>query len=144
MNKIVIPVFIMLTIAFYACKKNVEDSHPQQLNTLSIRKQIIMKDSWIFRDIDYNGMSVFGSTKDCDKDDVYYFNSNDSAVINEGKTKCDPNSPQVNYSTWKFLDDETRLIFLGDTLDIDVLSSDSLKYSLPAPGGRLAFFYSRK
>lgn len=69
----------------------------------------------------------------CELDDLHTFQSNGVYEIDAGATKCDPNSPQIYYtSIWSFINNETKLIkpwgpqMPADTLEVVSISNSTL------------------
>ncbi|GAA4501904.1 hypothetical protein GCM10023172_24430 [Hymenobacter ginsengisoli] len=70
--------------------------------------------------------------QDCDKDDFYKFNTDKTAIVDAGPTKCSPSDPQTESGTWAFNSNETKLTLMlpnsalnGDA-DIKELSATTL------------------
>jgi len=56
----------------------------------------------------------YANMEPCEKDDSFSFNSDGSASIDEGASKCDPDDPQTETGTWSFNSDETLLTIIAD------------------------------
>jgi len=68
----------------------------------------------------------------CEKDNLTKFETDGTFETMEGATKCNPNDPQViTTGNWQFLNNETKLFYEGDELDIVLLSPVNmiLKYN---------------
>ena len=57
----------------------------------------------------------------CSQDDIWRFETNGIATIDDGAIKCDPADPQTDTSTWAFYDSETKIIFDAG-LDSDTIN----------------------
>jgi len=106
------------SIIFNSCKKDEGDSGTNATNILG---------TWTASDIIIDGQSFWPLMEACSKDDKIIFQSGGSAVFDEGATKCDPNDPQTETTSWKFIDNDTKLVLDGDTGTIILLNSNSLK-----------------
>jgi len=81
---------------------------------------------------------LFADMEACEKDDFMTFGTDGKGAEDEGATKCDPADDQTTSGTWKFYENETKLIITvdddADTADIIELTETTLKlkYSEPA------------
>lgn len=62
---------------------------------------------------------VYAQLGDCQKDNTFQFNSDGTAVSDEGATKCGSNDPQQTTGTWAFAQNETHIIVAGIGYDFD-------------------------
>jgi hypothetical protein len=46
----------------------------------------------------------------CQRDDLFIFSKDGTLIIDEGSTKCDPDDPQQESSTWSFQNNESRIV----------------------------------
>ncbi|NVO30888.1 lipocalin family protein [Hymenobacter lapidiphilus] len=76
----------------------------------------------------------FARTAPCDKDDFYQFKADKTFVLDEGATRCSPNSPQTNVSGWDINADGTILLLLemkgatsAELYEIKELTNDKLR-----------------
>lgn len=116
-NKIVMIVAVA-AIAFSACKKDDDDS--------STKSEMILG-NWSPTDILLNGTSLWELMDDCDKDDTYTFKADGSTLYDQGAQKCDPDDDQTEIDVYKLLENDTKILFEGDTLDILTLTNSVLK-----------------
>lgn len=71
-------------------------------------------------------------TTSCEKDNLTQFDPDGTFEMTEGATRCNPSDPQVISSgNWQFLNNETRIFFEGDELEIVQLTPAKmvLKYN---------------
>lgn len=106
-----------------ACKKK-DDNSPGSMS----RKDMLKSHPWIATDVLLNGSSIWNSiVQDCGKDDIYTFKDNDSMYADQGDTMCSPGNPQVSVQMWKLLDNDTKMIFYVDTVDVLEISPNKLR-----------------
>ena len=65
----------------------------------------------------------------CEKDNTLRFTSN-TYTFDEGSTKCDEDDPQTETGTWKFIDNETKIVSDGDTTNVVEISSSKFRSSI--------------
>ena len=123
MKKIV--VFSILIVALNACKK--DDDKPVSKSSL------LTTGTWAMTaavtDDDGDGIfetDEFAAFDACFTDNIWTFNSNGSAVVDEGSTKCDPADPQVETGNWQMTNNETNLTIAGETYLIEQLDANTL------------------
>src|SRR6478735_6763131 len=118
-------IFSLGIAVFASCSKD-DDKDPEPT-----RLQLLTNVAWKYDSagIDANGDGTIdsalpdGTIEDCDKDNTYLFMDDGTGTINEGATKCDPDSPQTvpfNYS----LNSNATVINFPDTL-INGISGDA-------------------
>lgn len=82
---------------------------------------------------------IFKTGEQCEKDNVFFFKTDNTLVVEEGATKCDADDPDFYSGPWAFTDNETKLRFSlegdddGTSFVIDVLSDTELKVILLYP-----------
>lgn len=73
----------------------------------------------------------YANLEPCEKDDSFSFNSDGTATIDEGATKCEVSDPQTSTGTWTLNADETMVTIVDDGItqewEIVDLTSDLLK-----------------
>jgi hypothetical protein len=123
MKKILI--FSIVLMAMNACKK--DDAKPQSKSdmltsgTWKLTAAVTDQDGdGTFETNEYDGFDA------CFTDNVWSFNTNGSAVVDEGATKCDPSDPQVQTDSWQLTNSETNLSFAGDTYLVEQLDANTL------------------
>ncbi len=63
---------------------------------------------------------LFAMLPECEKDNVFTFNANNTTTIDEGATKCSPGDPQTEtVGNWQLTNNDTRLFFTHQGIDID-------------------------
>ena len=137
-NKYLLFAVISSIIIFTGSCKKDEQPEPEPTNTEKITEK-----AWLISDIKLSpgikvGIITFTDgdmfLEDCVKDNKYTFNSDYTTTMNEGKKKCDENAEQeIQEGTWKFNEDETKMIFsgsefLGD-MEMESLTTDELVLS---------------
>ena len=75
----------------------------------------------------------------CDKDDYSVFKTNGTIENNEGPTKCYPQDPQIEISTWAFKSNETILEVDGDDHIIEELNGTTMRLKSSAFGATHSF-----
>lgn len=116
---LVLSMIVGSALIFNSCKK--DDDASASTNTEKITG------TWTASDLILGGQSLWSSVEDCSKDDNYTFKADGTGTFDEGATKCDPDDPQSEPATWKFIDNETKLVLDGDTSTILELTNNSLK-----------------
>lgn len=69
---------------------------------------------------------LYAQMEDCDKDNYYSFNSNNTYKFDQGTIICDSLEPQNISGNWNFLNDETelQLIYQSDTILYTLIDLD--------------------
>ncbi|MCB2409304.1 hypothetical protein [Hymenobacter lucidus] len=140
-----LPIAILaLACAFTSCKKDNEDVKPQSKSDLLTAKSwrasaavYTITSGTATNSIDlYNGVDPNKNpyTPACTKDDFLKFNTDKSAVFDEGATRCSPSDPQSSKGAWDFTSNESKLLLSetstsssGELYDIVELSATTLK-----------------
>jgi len=110
-----------------ACGK---DDNPTPGKT---KTELITQAAWKFEtegiDLDKNGTieAPSGEVDDCNKDDVFTFNTGGTGIRDEGTTKCEGTDPQSEAFVWQFKDSEKELEFDGHLFKLHTLNETSLK-----------------
>ena len=117
----------MAAIVFAACKKEDDDNTP---GTNKTKTEMITTGSWITYDMLLNGVSFWGLTDPCSKDDFLIFKTGGVVVTDEGPTKCDPGDPQTTNGTWSLSSDEKKITLDGDVADITDLTDVNMVISM--------------
>lgn len=134
---------VALACAFTSCKKDSEDVKPvSKADLLTAKNWRASASIYTFtsgtstQTIDfYNGIDpTFGPyTPACTKDDFLKFNTDKSAVFDEGPTRCSASDPQSSKSAWDFNSNESKLLLLetssstsSELYDIVELSATAL------------------
>ena len=118
----ILGIISIFSIVFPACKKvNDSDSKTQLLT--SQEWKIIKSESKVNSDpfIDH-----YPGLPPCTQDDRYKFNTDNTYVLSEGVSKCNPTDPDIIFSgTWHFTQDETKIQIDGTESTIDELNGSS-------------------
>jgi hypothetical protein len=118
---------VTVAMAFVSCKKdddnNSNNGNPSPTQT---KTQLISAKSWKGVSLTVGGADFWSQLDDCDKDDIYIFKADGVYVADAGATKCDPGDPQQYTDTWKFIENETKLVYDGDTTIIKELTSSKM------------------
>src|SRR6476661_1114052 len=134
-------IFSIVLIATGACKK--DDAKKQT------KADLLTSGTWrltaAVTDQDGDGTfetNDFASFDACFTDNIWSFNTNGSAVMDEGPTKCDPSDSQVVTDDWQLTNNETNLSFAGDTYLVEQLDATTLvlKQSFGASSSSKATF----
>lgn len=118
-------VFSIALIAMNACKK--DDAKPVS------KTDMLTSGTWkltaAVTDADGDGTfetNEYATFDACFTDNIWSFNTNGSAVMDEGPTKCDPADSQVQTDSWQLTNNETNLSFAGDTYLVEQLDASTL------------------
>lgn len=115
-----------------SCKKDSDTP------AAATKTDLLTAKNWKTTDLKVNGVSVFNSglIDACDKDNLIKFNTNKTAIFDEGATKCSSTDPQTRNGSWDFTTSETKLKVTnpdGDVVEatIGTLNSTTLIVSDP-------------
>lgn len=123
-----------VVVIFISCKKDKED------NATKTKTGLITSGSWKRTALtsdpayDWNGNGVFDTNilntmLPCEKDNFDTYKTNGMIETDEGPTKCNSLDPQTWSETWRFADNETKIIFDGtDEYALIELTATALKY----------------
>ena len=118
------------------CKKDDEDDTDQQTKT-----QLLTSGVWRISghtspdayDYDLDGTSstdIFSQYDACEKDNTLLFKTDGTYEADEGALKCDPDDAQMDSGTWAFIENETKMLVDGETIDIIELTSTRFSFIL--------------
>lgn len=129
-----------------SCKKqeNLPDSKNENKSAPS-NFEIMTNTKWVLSDALVSGKSIWNSgiIEKCNKDDIYRFSpNNDSLIVDEGPTKCSPSYPQVNYYSWKLIDNDKKIVYLDDTFTVLKIESKRLEFSMISSGVEATSVYT--
>lgn len=115
-----------------SCKKDSDTATPAP----ATKTALLTAKSWKVTDLKIGGVSLFSSLPSCTKDDLIKFNTNKTAVFDEGATKCSSSDPQTANGSWDFTTNETKLKITdpdGTVIEgtIGTLNSTTLIFSDP-------------
>lgn len=78
----------------------------------------------------------------CEKDDQILFKIDQSYILSEGLTKCNPSDPDImDIATWKFLENETKIDMDGAVTTIDRLDAIQFIISASTTSGTDTYYY---
>lgn len=118
-------------LIFSSCKKDESSSNN---NTPSAASNLTGKD-WRMTGLTLTSpggtVDMWAAMDPCDRDDLFWFATDNTVTIKAGATKCDPTDPDTTPGgTWALMNGDTKLrIIDGDTTDMDVveISATSLR-----------------
>lgn len=128
---------MVLPLAFVACKKK-DKNNPEPT-----KEEMLKSGKWKISKLNFSNTSgsqdLLGTMADCDKDNFYYFNADNSITKDEGATKCNSGDPQsTTDGKWLLENDNTLLTFKessifgsSSTMSVSVvsLSSSNIEFS---------------
>lgn len=123
-NLIKFTALAIFALSLGACSKNGDKKTTLVLLTQS---------SWKYQiaglDSDFNGTVDLEDPdlKDCDKDDITTFKTDNTGIFDEGATKCDPDDPQTKAFSWQFSNGENEIQYLGILFKILSIDDNTLK-----------------
>lgn len=123
--------FLLLSLAALgACKKDGENTPSAS------RTDLLTAKNWRVASqtttLTLAGTTTTSTTIDaCDKDDFIKFNTDKSAVHDQGATKCDPTDPQTDKGTWDLPGDQSKLTvnlasYGNTTFDVKELTATTM------------------
>ena len=129
---------LVLCLALGACQKSGEDDDEQP----PTKTEMLTSGSWKITAVDADTLGdgtfeidVYNLLIEaCDKDDFFVFKTNGNLDLDEGPSKCDDTDPQVSTTSWRLLENETKLEIGGDAYDIAELTNSTLKLVYMEPG----------
>jgi hypothetical protein len=117
---------LALAFGFSACKD--DEDNPS-------RREILTGSTWTVTARTSAG--VADTLEACETDDRIKFNTNGTAVTDQGAVKCDPTDPQTSSGTWSLSSDEKVLTLSEDgisiALNITSISSNKIQVSFTDP-----------
>ncbi|SRR6266496_117085 len=118
----ILGIITIIAILLPACKKGNDDNSKIQLLT-SQEWRIIKSESKVNSD---PFTDHYPSLPPCTQDDRYKFNTNNTYVLSEGASKCNPTDPDIIVTgTWHFTQSETKIQIDGTESAIDQLNGSS-------------------
>jgi len=118
----------LVTVA--SCKKDDDNNNNNGNNNPGpqlTKKEMLTAKPWKATGLTVGGADFWSLVDACERDNIFTFKTDGVYIEDEGATKCDSGDPQVVVtSTWSFIDNETKLIYDGDTATIKQLTSTTL------------------
>ena len=144
MKKIQTIIAISILMICIACKKDNKESR-MNLITAGNWKMIAFT---VNPGYDYDGdgdidTDIFAVTDECERDNLYLFQTNGALEINEGAAKCDAGDPQVYATDWEFSNNESNILIAGDAFHIEEISNTRLKISQDENGDKSVITFSK-
>ncbi len=121
-------VIVAMAIAaiFSSCSKDDDTSSSSPTAT---KLQLLTAHGWRLTTFLENGVDMTNAYfSACELDDIYTYYTDSSYSIDEGPTKCDPNSPQIiETGTWAFGNNQNMVILDPgpNEADLDILQLDA-------------------
>ena len=131
--QLIILLLVITSAIILSCKKDEDD------NTPKTKTELLTAGNWIYTSCivspayDYYGggnpvTDIYSIMKACEKDDFETFKTNGIWEYNQGATKCDQSSPQIELSEpWSFTSNETKVLVGTTECIILELTTTTLK-----------------
>ncbi|AKQ47152.1 hypothetical protein TH63_18310 [Rufibacter radiotolerans] len=103
---LLLTILAIFSLSFTACNDDDEDEKPDDKKLLTGKSWKITAFTAAQGPASYD---IYSDMEPCDQDDLWKFSDNGSYEINEGPSKCDPNSAQVYESGTYTLDNKTLI-----------------------------------
>ena len=108
-----------------SCKK--DDNNNNNNGPQMTKKEMLTAKSWKATGMTIGGSDFWPLVDACERDDLYTFKTDGTYIEDEGATKCDPADPQViTTSTWAFIQNDTKIVYDGDTATIKELTPSKM------------------
>ncbi len=121
--------FLSISLIFISCKK---DDKRIADNTLELLQNKNWKLTAATENSVYGFFDVYNDfMEDCDRDNLFKFNSPDIYVLDEGPSKCNPSDDQTKEGTWSYTA-STKTLHLtlnGTSEDWDLLNINENTFS---------------
>ncbi|HYG14623.1 MAG TPA: lipocalin family protein [Bacteroidia bacterium] len=124
--KLMVTALVALAVTAVSCKKDTDNNPTPNKPAPATKPQMLTAKSWKMTSSVTNGVEWLWILPGCEKDNTVLFKTNGVATMDEGPTKCKATDPQTDNGTWKFLNNETKLVMDEDTSDIIKITPDSL------------------
>lgn len=80
-----------------------------------------------------SGRILYSAVQNCQKDDSYRFNTDNTLTINQGKEKCSTNEAAIKNVSYSYNSNNKELIIDGRKYTLAEESTVQLKYFAPLP-----------
>lgn len=107
-------------VGITSCNKDDDDKSKTELLTSG---------TWKISSVTMNGVDFSSLIPACEKDNTTRFTST-TYTLDEGATKCDEDDPQTETGTWKFIENETKIVSDGDTTNVVEISDSKFRISI--------------
>ncbi len=151
MKKLTLLFALAVSVYFISCK---DDKKEEPTPVVKSTQELLTNKNWVVSKVDVSGQDIWSSflVPACNKDNQYKFRTDDTLVMNEMATKCDPADPQTKSNYYKIVSDKriyldlelTSSVVLDDTTDILELTETSLKLSTIYSGLPAVVTFSKK
>ena len=113
-------------VALSSCSKDDDDNNNNPSGPVINTANLTVK-PWKATGLTIGGADFWSIAEECEKDNIYTFKTDNTYIEDEGATKCDSGDPQIIVtSTWSLINNNTRLVYDGDTATIKELSSTKM------------------
>ena len=144
MRKIFIslPVILLLPVSLVSCTD-------KNLGGPKSRSQLLTRSPWYLQKFEQKTdnnpwVDNFASLPTCEKDNFSSFQINNTLVVDEGQSKCNPSDPQTIFSPWRFADGDTKIIITLNTgefsYNIEQLDEGMLSYSTSTVNAGVTYY----
>jgi len=119
-------IYVAIIITVFSCKKSSDQDSPFATPSL-----LITAKPWklLSHGYDFNKDGLISSNeediKDCEKDNVSFFNTDGSGIVEENERVCNGDERYSHFS-WSLINNDTMLDFNSGIAYIAKLSKDSL------------------
>ncbi len=130
MKRIILAV-LLSSLFFSACKKKEKEP---------TKTELLQNGKWKLTAANFSGFyDLYADFKDCQKDNMYLFNTNKTITVDEGASKCKDTAKQTyTDGTWNLVSNDTKITLDGSsitagfgalTADLVVLNATTLQIS---------------
>ncbi|MBP1616809.1 MAG: hypothetical protein H6Q14_636 [Bacteroidetes bacterium] len=126
MKRQLIPYLILFVLAVTNCDKNNEENG-----------NILLTKTWKRTVIDKKptsnpaGKILYDAILECEKDDTFTFNADNTLTIHKGLNKCDPTDSNSRVVKYSYDNQKNELIIDGIKYTLSEVSNGQIKYYLP-------------
>jgi len=135
MKKTILPLIGIIFLLNACSKQSLGDGSVGRTKYLTSGKWMIISSNAIVAygpPVGNQSVDLYAAMPVCKKDDLIFYNSNNSITADEGASKCSLTDPQqFPAGTWSLNDSETVLTFTsnGSPISADILQLDSMALS---------------
>jgi len=121
---IALAAFLLIFVA--GCKKTLPENGKAELLTTGSWRMT----AYTFYSI-ANTVDIYATYAQCEKDNIFHFNTDGTLDIEEGASKCDSTDPQAYSVNWRFLDNRQSRIVIDGTEFIATITDNEFELSTP-------------